>query len=502
MTAALHDAAGVSPRFAIGLRGRLVGIVAFVLVVLFAACAAIAVIRSERALLEVDEGRARASTRQLASQIAYGTLARSEPLVAPVLDAFLRDPAVMRLEIVDDSGNAFISRRGQAQVGPPLVVSTPIETQAQAPGDIDDELSDFGIETAPARRVGTLVATFSRAAAKDVEGRLTREFVLVFLALGGLGLIVVLWIANTVVRRVRALARGASAFAAGDHGVVVDEGGSDELSGLSRDFNAMTRALNGQREQLDHAAGALAERESLAAIGRATAVIAHELKNPLGIVLGASRILESEKKSPEAKAKAARIISEEVRRLDDTLKGLLDFARPRPVQKSHVDVGACARDAARRATLPGGPAEDATVDVVTPSDAPILAAADEQQLSQTLWNLIQNAVQANASVVTLRIEPPSDEEARVVITIEDDGDGISDAVVPNLFSPFVTTKQRGAGLGLAGARRMMRSVGGDLWLASASGPLKGAVFRLALLVPHVTPRFGATTPPPDSGANP
>lgn len=461
----------------LGLRARLVGIVVVVLSVLFAACAIIAVVRAESALLEVDEGRARAATKQLASQVAYGTLARSEALLEPSVEAFTQDPALLKVEIVDDKGEVFLKRAGRATDGPILVVRTPIETRTQAPGDVDDELGEFGIgtESDTPKKVGEVVATFSRATAKEIQRRLTRELLFVFLTLGGVGLLVVLFIASGVVRRVRALGKGAARVAAGHEGVVVEDRGSDELSLLSRDFNAMARSLEEQRTKLDDAATALAERESLAGIGRATAVIAHELKNPLGIVLGAARILESDKKSPEAKAKAARIISEETRRLDATLKGLLDYARPKPVKKGRVDIVECLQDVARRSTLPGGPAEEGVVTVA--DSAPLFAAADEQQLSQTVWNLVQNAMQAGAETVVLT---PSEIGRQVKIVVEDDGSGIADDVVKTLFSPFATTKQRGAGLGLAGARRMMRSVGGDLVLKAGQGPSGGAQFLITL----------------------
>src|SRR5207253_374287 len=117
-------------------------------------------------------------------------------------------------------------------------------------------------------------ATFSEAAVARARRAVRRQLLLAFALVGGAGVLLLVAGVGAVVRRTRALAAAAARVARGDLTVRVGGGdGGDELAALARDFDAMTIALGEQRARLDDASQALAEREALAAIGRATAVI-------------------------------------------------------------------------------------------------------------------------------------------------------------------------------------------------------------------------------------
>jgi two-component system sensor histidine kinase HydH len=292
----------------------------------------------------------------------------------------------------------------------------------------------------------------------------------VFAGVGSVGLIVVLLLASSVVRRVRRLARAADVVAGGDFSPRVKDAGADELSALARDFNAMTESLGKQRHALDQAASDLVDREALAAIGRATAVIAHELKNPLGILLGAAEVAANPDKPVEARTQAAALLEEEVRRLALTLERLLDYARPHAPHRERFDALELARAAVVRARSAQGEAPEMSV-----NGQASWALADRLQVEQILFNLLLNATQAGSRRIDMTV---SSENEQVSVDVQDDGPGVAPTVLEQLFRPFVTTKQHGAGLGLAGARRMARENGGDLFL-SPSG--SGARFRLMLV---------------------
>jgi signal transduction histidine kinase len=259
--------------------------------------------------------------------------------------------------------------------------------------------------------------------------------------------------------------------AEGDLSARVDDGAHDELAALAQDFNAMTASLAAQRQALDQAAAQLAEQESLSAIGRATAVIAHELKNPLGILLGAAQIAANDERPETARRKAAGIIVEEVQRLERTLNELLHYARPRPASRTPIDVLALCQRSVERACSAGGPAE--RVEVAVRGEA-CTALVDEQQVAQVLLNLLTNAAQAGARRIDVEVAVSGQ---RVRVQVQDDGPGVAAEVREQLFRPFVTTKQRGAGLGLAGSRRMARENRGELRLEDCA---QGARFVLEL----------------------
>jgi signal transduction histidine kinase len=291
-----------------------------------------------------------------------------------------------------------------------------------------------------------------------IKQRMRRDMLAAFVLLGGLGLLGVFLMASSVVRRVRNLASAAARVSKGEMDVTVEPSGGDELAGLTRDFNAMTASLREQRKALDDAAATLADREALAAIGRATAVIAHEMRNPLGILLGAAQVAANPSRTEQARQQAARMMEEEVRRLERTLGELLTYARPRPPEKVALQALEQCRHAAQRACAPGSTAQDLRVEVAG-EDVRVLV--DEQHLAQVLLNLLINASQAGATQVVMRTERIG---KRALIHVVDNGPGVKAEIREQLFRPFVTTKQRGAGLGLSGSRRMMRDNGGDVVL--------------------------------------
>ncbi|MBN2361556.1 MAG: HAMP domain-containing histidine kinase [Deltaproteobacteria bacterium] len=468
------------PLIALGLRGRLVGAVSIALAGLLAVTGVLVVLRSQAALLEVQESHFVAVARQLAEAIRYPVLARSSALLQPSLEVFSRTPDLLEVQILDEGGGELArvegsgaprDRRGDSRVGT-VQVAVPVTTAASAPGDDGGELATFGLAAqGEPRLIGKVVATFSTASAVRIQARVRNEFILAFFAVGGLGVLAVLWLAASVVRRARRLAGAAARVAHGDLGVRVETTGADELAALAHDFNAMTAALGEQRRALDEAAAQLAEREALSAIGRATAVIAHELKNPLGILLGAAEIAANPERPEAARRKAAQIIGDEVRRLERTLGQLLHYARPTPPSRTPVDALALCRSVAERAVYPGGPAQEVALTV---DGQPLSALVDEAHASQILLNLITNAAQAGAQRIGVTVQPAAE---RIRIDVVDDGPGIDAEVRDQLFRPFVTTKQHGAGLGLAGSRRLARDNGGDLRLEEAAA---GAHFVLEL----------------------
>ncbi|MFH1810223.1 MAG: ATP-binding protein [Pseudomonadota bacterium] len=450
-------------RWRLGLRERLVAAVLGVLTALLAITAALVVMRSELALVEAQQTRFAALTRQLADSLRYAVLAQSPALMEPSLDVFARSPDLVQVEVRDERRALLAVKSGpQGPVGDGVersdvvTVEVPVNTREQAPGDEDDELAIFGLGSEGTRLVGYVQAVFSTEATARIQDRLRREILAAFTILGGLGLLAVFGLASSVVRRTRFLAQAAARVAEGDLGVRVEDPASDELAALAQDFNAMTTALAEQHVALDQAASQLAEQEALSAIGRATAVIAHELKNPLGILLGAAQIAANDERPETARRKAAGIIVEEVQRLERTLNELLHYARPRPASRMPVDVLELCRRSVQRVRSPGGPAEGASIDV---SGESCTVLADEQQLAQILLNLLTNAAQAGAKHIAIAVQRAA---SRVRVEVQDDGPGIAPSVQDQLFRPFVTTKQRGAGLGLAGSRRMARENAGDL----------------------------------------
>lgn len=198
--------------------------------------------------------------------------------------------------------------------------------------------------------------------------------------------------------------------------------------------------------------------EQLAQMGRLSAVLAHEIRNPLGTIKGFAQ-LAAEKADSSAAALLAPVL-QEVMRLETLVRDLLLFGRPREPVMALVEWPVLAGELASYA---GEIAPGADVRFVTGGEA-WRFETDPDLLKQVLLNLVRSSVEALQAVGGGEVRLCASIGARggLVITVADDGPGIPDEVTTKLFEPFVTTKASGTGLGLSIAARLVQSLGGKL----------------------------------------
>ena len=216
---------------------------------------------------------------------------------------------------------------------------------------------------------------------------------------------------------------------------------------------------------LQRAQGAVQRAETLAAMGRMSAGIAHEIRNPLGIIKASAARLKKRYEDPQAPDERFDYIADEVDRLNAILTGYLEFARDDAQALSDTDWAAVVERSMRLAA-PELEAARVRPDVVTP--ARCVVRGDAQRLQQVVLNLILNAVQAMPQGGDLQVRLTADDgTARLVI--DDSGAGFPRQGRERLFEPFVTTRANGSGLGLAVARRIVEEHGGAIVLGDAPG---------------------------------
>ncbi|MBI5210620.1 MAG: PAS domain S-box protein [Elusimicrobia bacterium] len=224
----------------------------------------------------------------------------------------------------------------------------------------------------------------------------------------------------------------------------------------------------------------VAQSEALANIGEMAAVVAHEIRNPLGSIVLASNQLANEALSPSDRGTVMKLLRSESKRLSDVLASFLTYARPPSIRLSRADLNALVAEVCGILQSDREMMRHARMSV---SLAPDLAPCpmDPEQIRQVVWNILVNALQAMEGYGRLTVSTGR-EPGHVFLRVRDTGPGIQPAVLPQIFKPFFTTKQQGTGLGLATADRIMKAHAGAIEVESKPG--EGATFTVRLPRPE------------------
>jgi two-component system sensor histidine kinase HydH len=207
----------------------------------------------------------------------------------------------------------------------------------------------------------------------------------------------------------------------------------------------------------------------LSSLGEMSAVLAHEIRNPLASLKGHAQLLEeSLPDGTRDHAKAERVVKEAVR-IERLTTDLLAFVRSGTLAPKKADPAAIVRAAIEAA----GDARTVLVDRGVPSEAPL----DEERVRGALENLIRNAREA-ATEGEIEVRMERDEDDMLAIRVRDHGPGIRPGDEEKIFEPFHTTRVHGTGLGLSVARRIAEAHGGSLVAKNADGG--GAAFTMRL----------------------
>ncbi|MBL8809278.1 MAG: GHKL domain-containing protein, partial [Planctomycetaceae bacterium] len=252
---------------------------------------------------------------------------------------------------------------------------------------------------------------------------------------------------------------------------------SDSFDELHRLAEGVSERLRVAGEELRLARREVVQAERLAAIGELAAGVAHELRNPLTSVKLLLQYATRGNGDSRIDTTELQLILNEVRRMESTIEGLLDFARKPELQRLRHNL---VETIQRSLNLIEGRRIESRIqiDYDTPG-VPIMISGDAEQLNQVFVNLLQNAIEAMPDGGILRLEIRPDSLLNSVrIAVADNGNGISESIQHRLFEPFATTKARGTGLGLAISRRIIQQHGGTIRAENLPG--SGALFVVEL----------------------
>lgn len=236
-------------------------------------------------------------------------------------------------------------------------------------------------------------------------------------------------------------------------------------------------------EKLSSIQQALKQSEKMASMGQLSAGIAHELNNPLGVIIMYANILLEEAPKDSQLYKDLKLIVEQTNRCKKIVGGLLNFARKNQVNSSKTNIIKLAEQSVQAVVIP----KKIEVNIISDSLKDPNAVIDQEQMIQVLTNLIKNAVDAmpKGGKIDISLEDKNDE---IFFSIKDTGIGIEADSIEKIFEPFYTTKSigKGTGLGLATAYGIVKMHKGKISVFSNNDPKKeptGTEFKISI------PRF-------------
>ncbi len=237
----------------------------------------------------------------------------------------------------------------------------------------------------------------------------------------------------------------------------------DELKHTVTELNSSNHELAVTQDQLMHS-------ERLASMGQLAAGIAHEVNNPLGVVLLYAHLLAEQFAPDSSVGQDLKLIAEQADRCKGIVAGLLDFARQNKVALEPVTVSALIETSLNGCLVP----EKIKVEIHH-QDPELTAKMDRDQLGQVLINLVNNAMAPTTGATVITIDTQRRGQDAVTISVTDDGTGITDENLSHIFEPFFTTKEQGqgTGLGLAVSYGIVKMHRGNLTVTSNADLSRG-----------------------------
>ena len=305
-------------------------------------------------------------------------------------------------------------------------------------------------------------------------------------------IVVAVLLAQVVVRPIHVIRSGLTRLGRGDFGATLDLKG-DEFKELGDVFASVTNQLKASIPEGDKRAQLLELSRRVSALGRLTAGVAHEVKNPLNAMTIHLELLKQKlgaSAGPDTIDVHVDVIAREIRRLDDVVQGFLKFARPEELMLRPVSPASLTDEVLKTLAVEANITGVQLESVVAP-DVPDIEA-DAGILRQALLNLAKNAVQAmpRGGKLTMACAPTKD--GRVEIRVADTGEGIAPENLARIFDLYYTTKPSGTGIGLSLVYRTVQLHSGDIDVESTPGV--GTTFVIKM------PKAGPGTPaePPAS----
>jgi len=395
-----------------------------------------------------------------------------------VLVAGFRADALVAQQLKQATGSEFLFQTPDAVVASTLnphateMVSHNL-ARARESGLISDGLTEYAwakqaLPDIAGKPVAEITILRSFDAAHRSISRLYANMVALWAVAICVGLGLTYLLARRIVEPVKQLDRAAAEVAHQNYAIQVDVSSEDEMGRLARTFNNMCASIRQGREDL-------IQQERLSTIGRLSASMVHDLRNPLAAIYGGAEMLVDTDLPPSHVKRLAGNIYRASRRIQELLQDLLNVSRGRT---QSLEVCRLREVAAAACEALASTAEAQNVQIALEIPPDIELPLERSRMERAFANLIGNALEAMPEGGSVRITARV-EDGAAVVDVADNGPGIAPEIRSQLFQPFVTAgKRNGMGLGLAMTRQTVADHGGDMWVESEPG--RGARFTFRL----------------------
>ncbi len=478
-------------------RAKLALIVNLLVVVLVVGFAIVFEQRQRAAIIQEVEKRAVVMAEILASSITSDLLTYNYVSIEQTVRQFGKKPDLVYVMVTDKEGSVaaqfildypltrLLQQRNKARgTGPSL-------EQLTLPGMEDDIVYAVmqPIRVEGSTEVwGTVRLGVSLKAMREEIARTRWQiagFGILALLLGSAATVL---LAQRMTRPIRALTEGVAAVGKGDFSRRIEVTSQDELGQLSATFNAMSAQLDRVRDLEER----LRRADRLAALGTMAAGIAHDIRNPLTSIQIFSQLVASRPDDLSVREKFSRVVPRELQRVQAVIEDMMELARPLPLQLEPLDLNKALRELLELHEEQLTAQKIQVNQDLAPDLPPILG--DSKRLPRCLGNFLSNAIQAMPQGGELKIQTSHLEAALlpdparpaegltpvVQVRVRDTGVGIPADRLPKIFDPFYTTKEKGLGMGMAIAHRIIEDHKGTVDVESAVGA--GTTFTLCFPV--------------------
>ncbi|NIA08331.1 MAG: HAMP domain-containing protein [Nitrospiraceae bacterium] len=408
--------------------------------------------------------------KYLALNSEVGILIDDRKMLKRLAKNLLSEKDVIKVVIKDAHGKTLIEEGSVSQI--------PIkEAIAEVRLRQQEENQAFLGSSVQNQLLGRVYVVYTTSGINDLLARMRSRYAVATLVLAAIGLLAFFFFSRSLAAPLKAIVKASRKVARGELNTRVNRGSLPETNELADAFNHMLISLQESRKRLEETYQEMIRQRAMAEMGHFALTVAHEVKNPLGIIKGALDILKKKEVDDTIKSTMIEYVDDEIMRLNRLIQDFLDFSKPRRPQFKKIDLNAMVRDLVEKMRLEWeskGIAIDSDI-----AEEKCILQADQDMLLQALLNIIKNACEACDTGGSILVKTRMPHE-NWIVEIRDTGKGMDEETKKRAFDPFFTTKAQGTGLGLAYVGKIIEAHRGKI--SFRENDPNGTIFEIEIPV--------------------